>query len=137
MARLAALLATLALLLPAPLALAQTGGGGGAFSPLPPAQPAETPTPEPVDTDPSDDISRETLFLIAAGVIGSFFLLGWLITRDARRNLNESDRAAVEGTRQPGSAPRKQDLAKQKARARAKTRQQKQARRKTRRANRG
>lgn len=133
MARLPVLLVVLLLLAPAPAAVAQ---GGGAFGPLPPAQPAETPTPEPVDTNPNDDISRGTLFLIAVGVIGSFFVLGWMITRDARRNLTDEDRAAVEGARAAG-APRKQELARQKARAREKTRAQRQARKKTRRAGRG
>jgi hypothetical protein len=134
MTRLLALLVTLALLSPAPAALAQ---GGGAFGPLPPATPAETPTPEPQDDGGfGEDVSRETLFLVALGVILTFVVLGWAITRDARRNLNESDRASVEGTRLPGAAPRKQDRAKIKQKARQKTRQQRQARKKTRRAGR-
>lgn len=130
-----ALLLLLALLFPMPVAaLAQ--GGGGAFGPLPPAQPAETPTPEPVDTNPTDDISRETLFLIGAGVLMAFVGLGMLLTRDARRSLTESDRAALE--RVPGvGAPRKQDRARLKQKARQKTRAQRQARKKTRRAGRG
>lgn len=127
-----ALLLALALLVPAPAALAQTGGGG-AFGPLPPAQPAQTPTPEPEDAGEIGDVSRETMILIGLAVIAAFFALGWMITRDARRNLNASDRAAVEGTRVPGSAPRKQDLAKAKQRARQKARAQRQARKKSRR----
>jgi hypothetical protein len=136
MFRILALLLTLACLVHAPVALAQSGGGG-AFGPLPPAQPAETPVPDdPVDQADDGQVSRQTLFLIAAGVIASFFVLGWLITRDARRNLNETDRAAVDGIRTT-PASRKQDLAKAKQRARQKTRAQRQARKKTRRANRG
>jgi hypothetical protein len=137
MSRLPALLVMLALLAPVPAAAAQTGGGGGgAFSPLPPAQPAETPTPEPEDAGSSGDVSRQTLILIGGGVIAIFFAIGWAITRDARRSLTEEDRAALEGQRASGSAPRKQDLAKIKERQRAKTRAQRQARKKTRRAGR-
>ncbi len=137
MLRLLALLAALALIAPVPAALAQ-GGGGGAFSPLPPAQPAETPPPEePEDFGAADeDVSRSTLFLVAIGVVLAFVALGWAITRDARRNLNEVDRAAVEGVR-VGDPIRKQDRAKARERARQKTRAQRQARKKTRRANRG
>lgn len=133
MHRLLALLVAMLLLAPVPAALAQTGGG--AFGPLPPAQPAETPTPDPEDVPgaPDEDVSRETLFLVALGVVLAFVGLGWAITRDARRNLNETDRAAVEGQRVPGSAPRKQDRARMKQKAREKTRAQKQARKKTRR----
>jgi hypothetical protein len=135
MARLPALLVMLALLVPAPAAaLAQ---GGGAFGPLPPAQPAETPTPDPEDAASTGEVSRQTLILIGGGVIAIFFAIGWAITRDARRSLTEEDRAALEGQRASGSAPRKQDLAKIKERQRAKTRAQRQARKKTRRAGRG
>ena len=133
MARLPALLAMLALLAPAPAtALAQ---GGGAFGPLPPAQPVETPTPEPSDAGTSGDVSRQVLFLIGGGVIVIFFAIGWAITRDARRSLTVEDRAVVEGAR-AGGAPRKQDMAKLKERQRAKTRAQRQARKKARRAGR-
>ena len=140
MPRLPALLVLLALLLPAPAsALAQSGGG--AFGPIPPAQPAETPTPEPSDAGTAGDVSRQTLFLLALGVVVVFVGIGWWITRDARHSLTEADRAAVEGTRAGGpagrGAPRKQDMAKMKERQRAKTRAQRQARKKTRRAGRG
>ena len=143
MVRLVALLVMLALLAPGPAVASHegsggaaggaAGGGGGAFGPLPPATPAETPTPEPQDLNPDDDVSRETMFLVAAAVILLFGGLGWAITRDARRSLTESDRAELEGTRVPGAAPRKQDLAKIKQKARQKTRAQKRARKKTRR----
>ena len=137
MSRPLALLVAFALLVPAPAAgLAQTGGG--AFGPLPPAQPAETPEPEeaPADNAAVDqDISRSTLFLVAIGVLLAFVGLGWAITRDARRNLNEVDRAAVDGYR-AGDPIRKQDRAKARERARQKTRAQRQARKKTRRAGR-
>ena len=132
MTRLPALLVVLALLLPAPAtALAQ---GGGAFGPIPPAQPAETPPPEPEDAGTTGDVSRQTLFLLGLGVILVFVGIGYAITRDARRSLTEADRAAVDGTREKGTAPRKQDMAKMKERQREKTRAQRQARKKARRA---
>jgi hypothetical protein len=134
MARLLALLVALALISPAPAAFAQ-GGGGGAFGPLPPAQPAETPKPEEPKDSGSGEVSRQTLFMVALGVIASFFVLGWLITRDARRNLTDEDRAAVDSER-TGEPLKKQDRAKAKQRAREKTRAQRQARKKTRRAGR-
>ena len=135
MSRPLAVLVALALLVPAPAAaLAQSGGG--AFGPLPPAQPAETPTPEgPEDINAGDDVSRQTMFLVAVAVIFAFVALGWVITRDARRNLTDDDRAAVEGLR-TGEPMRKQDRAKARERARQKTRAQRQARKKTRRAGR-
>ncbi len=132
MSRLPALLVTLALLVPAPAAAVAQTGGGGAFGPIPPAQPAETPTPDPGDAGTTGDVSRQTLALLGLGVILVFVGIGYAITRDARRSLTESDRAAVEGTRDPGTAPRKQDLAKMKERQRAKTRAQRQARKKAR-----
>jgi hypothetical protein len=135
MSRLLALLVAFALLVPAPAALAQSGGG--AFGPLPPAQPAETPEPEEQENtaSPDEDVSRSTMFLVAVGVLFAFFALGWGITRDARRNLTEADRAAVEGIK-TGEPIRKQDRAKARERARQKTRAQRQARKKTRRAGR-
>ena len=147
MARLCALLVMIVLAVPSLAVASHDGGaaggggvgGGGAFSPLPPAQPAETPSPEPEDAGTTGDVSRQTLALLGLGVILTFFLIGWAITRDARRSLTESDRAAVDGSRGGGrgqSPPRKQDMAKIKERQREKTRAQRQARKKTRRAGR-
>ena len=134
MPRVLALIVALALLVPAPVALAQ--GGGGAFGPLPPAQPAETPSPEPEDAGTTGDVSRQTLVLLGLGVILTFFVIGWAITRDARRSLTEADRAVVDRLGDTAATPRKQDMAKIKERQRAKTRAQRQARKKTRRAGR-
>jgi hypothetical protein len=131
MRRLISLLVLLAVMVPVPAALAQSSGG--AFGPLPQAQPTETPVPSDDGNSSFQDVSRETLFIVAAGVILAFVLLGTIITRDARGKLTDEDRAAVEGTRVPGSAPRKQDLAKIKQRQRAKARASRQARKKTRR----
>ena len=142
MARLPVLLVMFVLLMPSAAIASHEGGaaggggvgGGGAFGPLPPPQPAETPTPEPEDAGTTGDVSRQTLFLLGLGVILTFVVIGWAITRDARRSLTESDRAAVDGYREAGAVPRKQDLAKVKERQRQKTRAQRQARKKTRRA---
>ena len=133
MPRLLALIVALALLVPAPAAPAQ---GGGPFGPLPPAQPAETPPPEPEDAGTTGDVSRQTLVLLGLGVILTFFVIGWAITRDARRSLTESDRAVVDRMGDTAATPRKQDMAKIKERQRAKTRAQRQARKKMRRAGR-
>jgi len=131
----AGLLILLALLTAAPVATAQTGGGG-AFGPLPQAQPEPPPPPEAPGAADDGDVSRETLYLIAAAVLLAFILLGAAITRDARGRLTEDDRAIVEG--RPASNPmRKQESAKLKQRQREKTRRQKKARKKTRGANRG
>jgi hypothetical protein len=130
----AALLVLVALAISAPAAPAQSGSGG-AFGPLPQAQPAETATPAPVKNTTGGDVKRQTLFLIAAGVVVVFAGLGVMITRDARRNLTDEDRARLEGVR-TGPPLRKQDMAKMKQRQRAKTRAQRQARKKTRRAGR-
>jgi hypothetical protein len=142
MSRPLALLVAFVLLVPAPAALAQSGGGG-AFGPLPPAQPAETPQPEEQDDSNAatadEDVSRSTLFLVGIGVLLAFIGLGWAITRDARRNLTEADRAAVEGvrTRKPMSKQERAKARERDRRARQKTRAQRQARKKTRRAGRG
>ena len=103
------------------------------FGPLPqPAAP--TPTPEPVE-NPADQarIDRTLLFGIAGVVVLIFVGIGVFISRDARRNLNEADRRAVERgeAARPQTAKQRNDALKKKARA--KTRAQKQARKKQRR----
>ena len=122
MSRLAVLLALVLALAAAaaPAALAQ--GGDSPFGPLPPAQPQETPPPEPVDAAGDDgDVSRTTLFLIALGVIAVFVGIGWAITRDARRALPADDRREVERGAQPAEAGRRHDRrVKQKARSKQK-----------------
>ena len=70
-ARLATLLAVVAVLVAAPAAIAQQeGGGSGAFGPLPEPAPAETATPTP---DPSvaaqEGTDRTLLFIIGGGLV--------------------------------------------------------------------
>jgi hypothetical protein len=132
--RLVALLTALLLLAPAAPALAQDGNP---FNPLPPAQPTPAPTVEPVD-DPNDDvITRDTLYVIGAALLVSFFVIGWLISRDARRSLPADRRDELERARAGGPDARPHRHERQaKAKARAKGRAQRQARkaaRKTRR----
>lgn len=126
MARLLALLLLVTALLPA-AAFAQSNP----FGPLPQAPPAETPAPPEDEDESGGETSRETMFLIGAGVLVVFFGIGMAITRDARRNLTEHDRELVTGTANPDDARRKR--ARDKQRARAKTKAQRQARRKARR----
>ena len=126
MRRTAALLTTLALLVAAPAAVAQSGP----FAPLPPAQPAATPTPTPVA--PADGgNSRATLFLVAGGVLLTFFGIGWAISRDARRNLTDEDRRALERAERHEADPveRRRQQTRVKQRARQRTKAQKAARR--------
>jgi hypothetical protein len=126
MRRLAVLLLVLGLLAPAPAALAQSSP----FGPLPQAPPAETPAPTPVENSAAqDDVGRSTLLLIAAGVMVVFVGLGIAITRDARRNLTDDDRLALE--RGPASTGRQRNL--QKTKARQKGKAQRAARRRARR----
>jgi hypothetical protein len=126
MRRLAVLLLVLGLLAPAPAALAQSSP----FGPLPQAPPAETPAPTAVENSAAqDDVGRSTLLLIAAGVMVVFVGLGIAITRDARRNLTEDDRLALE--RGPATTGRQRNV--QKAKARQKGKAQRDARRRARR----
>jgi hypothetical protein len=127
MRRLCLLLTFFVLAVPS-AALAQQGGGGsGAFGPLPPATPAETPTPTP---DPTIEAQQETdrtlLYVIGAGLIVLFIVIGRVITRDAQHALRRSGRDSGPKLRDEG--PHKH--AKQsKAKARAKTKAQRRARR--------
>ena len=124
-------LLTLAVLLATPAtALAQTDNP---FDGLPQAPPPPAPTVQPAD-DPSDDIvTRDTLYIIGGGLLVTFLVIGWWITRDARRNLPKEERDDLRRLRSEG--PHKHER-KAKAKARAKGRAQRQARkagRKTRR----
>jgi hypothetical protein len=120
--RLAILTCLLVLLAPAG-ALAQDGNPFDGQ--LPPAAPAQTPTPEPVDADPSDDITRETMWLIGGGLLVLFLAIGVWISRDARSNLPADERDDPRRLRDEG--PHKHER-QAKAKARAKGRAQRQAR---------
>jgi hypothetical protein len=114
--------------LSAPTALAQQGGGGsGAFGPLPPATPAETPTPTP---DPSieaqQDTDRTLLYIIGAGLVVLFVVIGRVITRDAKHTLREQGRDDAPKLREEGPHRHAKQT---KAKARAKTKAQRRARR--------
>ena len=114
-------LTALVLAVLAPAALAQ--GGSSPFGPLPQAAPAPTPTPTAAPNASQDPISRTTLLLIAAGVAAVFVGLGVAVTRDARKNLTEDDRRALEREESGANAGRtakQRDAAKAKARQKAK-----------------
>ena len=106
---------------------------GGAFGPLPPAAPpAPTPSPEPESLD-QDGVSRTLLFGIAGGVVVLFFGIGFYISRDARRNLTDHDRRALDNAERPKTEEERRKTEGTRKKARAKTRAQKQARKKQRR----
>jgi hypothetical protein len=124
MRRIAALLLCLALLVPAAPALAQQSP----FGPLPqPAPATPTPTPDNGTSLRGQDVGRTTLFLIAGALLVVFVVIGWSISRDARRALPEHGRSAEAERRRhdPHERHRRQ---REKERARKKTRAQKQAR---------
>jgi hypothetical protein len=123
MRRFAALITLLALLVPAPAALAQDNSP---FNGLPPAQstPEPTATPDSSSTD-SGQNDRNTLYIIAAGLLITFLFIGFWIARDARRNLPQDERDHLGRSRDAG--PHKREL-QAKAKARAKGRAQRQAR---------
>ena len=124
MRRLALSLAVLVLALAAPAALAQQGGGGGsgAFGPLPQPAPAETATPEPT-TDPSVEAQEQTdrrlLYVIGAGLLVLFVVIGRVITRDARKTVRAAGHDTPAQARDQGPH-RHAKQAKAKARARGK-----------------
>jgi len=119
----------LALATPA-AALAQNGTGGDAFGPLPTAP---TPTPTPVATvqtsSSSDDTSRTTLYVIAAGLLVTFLVIGRVIFSDARRHLPGEAREGGPALREAGPHKHAKHA---KQRARAKGKAQKAARRRNR-----
>jgi hypothetical protein len=124
MLRIACLLCALALLLPAPAALAQ---GGGPFGPLPPAAPTPTPEPEEETTDVfGQDVGRTTLFAIGGGFVLLFAGIVFVISRDARRSLPHGKREKAAPQRLTPRERRARERSK--ARARQKTRAQRQAR---------
>jgi hypothetical protein len=127
MSRRIALLATvLTLALTAPAA-AQTGN---AFGPLPQSQPTVTAAPTATATPASSDSTgRSTLFIIGGVLVVGFAIMGWFISRDARRGLGDSELAAVGRPRDQGPHAHERQA---KAKARARGRAQRAARRKNR-----
>jgi hypothetical protein len=122
MRRFAAFITVLVLLVPAPAALAQSNP----FDGLPPAQPTPAPTVQQSnDTTDNGQNDRTTLYVIAAGLLVTFVVIGWWIARDARRNLPADERDHLGRRRDEG--PHKHEL-KAKQKARAKGRAQRQAR---------
>jgi hypothetical protein len=125
--RLAAFVTVLALLAPAPAALAQDNNP---FNGIPPAQPTPAPTvAPPSDSSASNTTGRDTLYLIAAGLLVAFIAIGVWISRDARRNLPAEERERLD--RKRDEMAHKHEL-QAKAKARAKGRAQRQARKTTR-----
>jgi uncharacterized protein HemX len=122
-------LVTVVWLLAAPAAaLAQSSP----FGPLPQAvEPTATPTAAPSSVDQSD-VSRTLLVGIAGVVAVAFLGIGVYIARDARRNLTDDDRRALEG-RSTRTAAERHQAEQAKKKARAKGRAQRQARKKQRR----
>jgi len=119
MARIAALLTVLALLVPAPAALAQT-------DPFGPIQ--ATPTPEDNNTSVlGQDVGRSTLYVIAGGLLVTFLVIGWWIARDARQAIvrEHPEEATARG---PDPKERGRQRERAKAQARARTKRQKAAR---------
>ena len=124
MRRLAALLLCLALLAPAAPALAQDSP----FGPLPQPAPTEVPTPDDNSSNIlGQDVGRSTLYLIAGALFVAFVLIGWFISRDARRTLPQH-RVSSEAERRRHDPKERHRRQREKERARKKTRAQKQAR---------
>jgi hypothetical protein len=122
--RLAILILVLVLLAPA-TALAQDGNPFDGQ--LPPAQPSQTATPEPVDSSNEDVVGRNTLWVIGGGVAVALLIFGFWISRDARSSLPPDERDERRG---PDGKPlhvHKHER-QAKAKARAKGRAQRQAR---------
>jgi hypothetical protein len=118
---LAILLAALALLSPS-AALAQDSPFDGQ---LPPAQPTPAPTVEPLQDSSSDDVGRQTLWIIGGALLVFFVGIGWWISRDARSNLPQEARDDRDRLREEGPHKHARQT---KAKARAKGRAQRQAR---------
>jgi|SRR5215216_642610 len=125
------LLVVLIAALPAPVALAQQQQQPGSpFGPLPPAQPAETPTPEPTPTvEEQSDTDRTLLYAIGAALLVLFVVIGRVITRDARKTLRVEHGDAKAMLRDEGPHRHARQA---KAKARAKTKAQRRARRQNR-----
>ena len=88
-------------------------------------QPTQTATPEPVDADPSDGVTREMMFAIGGGLLVLFLGIGCWISRDARRNLPADERDDQRRLREEGPHEHERRA---KAEARAKGRAPRQAR---------
>jgi hypothetical protein len=101
------------------------------FSPLPPAQPTPAPTPEPEDEGflDSEIGGTSTLYVIAAGLLVAFIVIGMFISRDAKRALPKAHRPDSRRLREEGPHKHKREA---KARARARGKAQKAARRRNR-----
>jgi hypothetical protein len=128
--RLLVLLTLAALLAPSATALGQTDSP---FDGLPQAPPPPAPTVGPIEDPDDDGITRTTLYVIGGGLLVTFLVIGWWITRDARRNLPKAERDDPRRLRSEG--PHRHER-KAKAKARAKGRAQRQARKAGRKARR-
>ena len=110
MRALSTLAALTALALTAPAALAQTPGGSP-FAPLPPAQQAPQPAPQPQTPttqkgNPNDEqVSTLGVFGLFVGGILVILAIGWFIMRDARRSLPRSKRKRKAATAPPAPKP--------------------------------
>jgi hypothetical protein len=117
--RIALLTSLLVLALAVPAAAQQSP-----FGPLPQAA---TPTPTATAAPTTDDgtTGRTTLFIIGGALLIGFAVMGWYITRDARRSIPEAELASGSRLREQGPHKHQKQA---KAKARARTRRQKQAR---------
>ena len=125
MRRIACLLICLAVLAPAAPALAQQDP----FGPLPQTPPTPAPTPE-TDNGGSllgDDVGRTTLYIIAGALLVTFVVIGWVISRDARRTLPRHT-VSDEAARRRADPKERHRREREKERARKKTKAQRQAR---------
>jgi hypothetical protein len=124
--RIALITTVLALACAAPAA-AQTNP----FGPLPQAAPTQQPdlTPQPTATPDDGGTGKQTLFLIGGVLIVGFGIMGWFISRDARRGLGETEFAGAGRLREEGPHRHKRQA---KAKARAKGRAHRAARKKNR-----
>ena len=101
------------------------------FQPLPPAQPTPVPTAEPEDDGGFLDTEiggSATLYIIAAGLLVAFVLIGMFISRDAKRSLPRAHRPS-ERLREEGPHKHQREA---KAKQRARGKAQKAARRRNR-----
>jgi hypothetical protein len=112
---------------PAPAAHAQSDP----FGDLPQGSQQATPTPAPVDTDPSGggDVGRVTLYAILGGLLVVFVGIGVWIARDARSRVPQRHAAKVGQLREEGPHRHGRES---KAKARAKSRQARAARKRNR-----
>ena len=98
MRRLLVLLVLLCAMAAPPAALAQSSP----FGPLPQAvTPTPSPSPTPGNVNGQSSVSRGLLLGIAGAVAILFLGIGFYISRDARRNLTEEDRRALDRAERP------------------------------------